>query len=760
MDSCRMSFGRRLLHFPRQFFAIINIVRVPLAVAVLASLAFYVPPQTHEIYRILAQDIQTDRSQIIASYVSLFLAGWILWDTAYCLTKVLVTEPGSGQSVDSILLRWLPRLIGTAPIVACAFGILHAQQGLLHASVHAGNVLDSLSGDFRIAELNALRTQLETDSEILRTGAYICFGLAALLVLWVLLRERFETTRHLSPLPAVLGRQPRFISYALVLAVTTVFVLTAVAVPQALGALTIFNLFIICLVLFLTLLDLLGRRSGIPIITVLVIVAVVASVLELNNNHDIRTWKRREAFEKPDVAQAFGAWYGSRKDRKFYEDRNRPYPVYIVAARGGGLYAAYHTAKFLARLQDQCPSFAQHTFAISGVSGGSLGGAVFAALTKALKAPNDAHEPCVALNEPHNGAYEKRVDEFFDSDFLSPLLAALLFPDFVQHFLPYPIPSFDRARALEVTVEKAWAHVAPEDPGLFRDDVFTLWKPDGSTPALVLNTTNVESGINHAVMPFMRMDEARVPLFDVLRPEPGREQTPGRGEPSQSPKPRYRETMALSTASILSARFPWVLPAGSYDSLSFVDGGYYDNSGLSSAEDIIAILRQRFSGVDFVVISFFDWIEFGERFSELYDEHPARIDLTAPISTMLSVRETRIGDTFLRLAGRPDYPGFERVPEGSEVKPARLVALDASDWQLPLVWQLSRLTRQLIGLYSGAPPACGLHGSSRDEHDGDVLQLSFSDCTACRIYRELSGDAHSEQGEDFEPCSAPSAQQH
>jgi hypothetical protein len=755
-----MSFDRHFLRFPRQFFSTLNIVRVPLAVAVLASLALYVPPQTHEIYRILAQDIQTDWTQILASYVSLFLAGWVLWGTAYCLTQTLATESTSEKSVESIILRWLPRLIGTVPIVACGFGILHAQQGLLHAAVHAGNVLEALGGDPRIEELKTLRTELEADSEILKIGAFICFGLAALLILSVLWRARGEKAKHLSSLPSLFSREPRFVAYALIVAVIIILSLTVVAVPQALGALTIFNVFVICFLLSLTLLDILGRRSGVPLITICVIVAVAASVFELNNNHGIRTWKRNEAFQKPHVVPAFDAWYRSRKDRQFYEERSRPYPVYIVAARGGGLYAAYHTAKFLARLQDQCPSFAQHTFAISGVSGGSLGGAVFAALTKALKAPNDAHMPCAALNEPRNNGFEKRVDEFFDSDFLSPLLAALLFPDFVQHFLPYPIPSFDRARALETSIEQAWAHVAPEDPDVFSDDVFTLWEPDGSTPALVLNTTNVETGINHAVMPFMSMDKARVPLFDVLRPETGREETPGRAEEPQTPGPRYRETMALSTAAVLSARFPWVLPAGSYDALSFVDGGYYDNSGLSAAEDIIAILRPRFRNVDFIVISFFDWIEFGERFTELYEERPARIDLTAPISTMLSVRETRVGDTFLRLAGRPDYPGFGQVPEGSEVNPARLVALDASDWQLPLVWQLSRVTRKLIGLYSGTPLACGLHGSSRDEHDGDVLQLSFSDCTACRVYRELSGNRRSEPGEEFEPCWASSSQPH
>jgi hypothetical protein len=226
------------------------------------------------------------------------------------------------------------------------------------------------------APVLSYRTQweLQTYSEILQIGAFICFGLAALLILWALLRARRITANRLSPLRSLFSGEPRFVFYALVLAVAIVFSLTAVEAPQALGALTIFNVFVICLVLFLMLLDLLGRRTGIPFITILVIVAVVASVFELNNNHTIRTWRTAQAFEKPDVVRAFDAWYRSREDRQFYEERNQPYPVYIVAARGGGLYAAYHTAKFLARLQDQCPSFAQHSFAISGVSGGSLGG--------------------------------------------------------------------------------------------------------------------------------------------------------------------------------------------------------------------------------------------------------------------------------------------------------------------------------------------------------------------------------------------------
>src|SRR5205823_52027 len=57
-----------------------------------------------------------------------------------------------------------------------------------------------------------------------------------------------------------------------------------------------------------------------------------------------------------------------------------PYPVYLVAAAGGGIRAAYWTAGLLAFRQDNEPTFAHHAFALSGVSGGSLGSVVFAGL--------------------------------------------------------------------------------------------------------------------------------------------------------------------------------------------------------------------------------------------------------------------------------------------------------------------------------------------------------------------------------------------
>ena len=71
----------------------------------------------------------------------------------------------------------------------------------------------------------------------------------------------------------------------------------------------------------------------------------------------------------------------------------------MVAAQGGGIYAATHALTFLSGLQDACPRFAQHMFAISSVSGGSIGSAMFAALI-------DKHARNTTLRCPPMDEYE------------------------------------------------------------------------------------------------------------------------------------------------------------------------------------------------------------------------------------------------------------------------------------------------------------------------------------------------------------------
>src|SRR5262249_26970061 len=102
------------------------------------------------------------------------------------------------------------------------------------------------------------------------------------------------------------------------------------------------------------------------------------------DNHNVRILTESSAGpggSVPVASEQFQKWYESRLPALAnYEE----YPVYIVAAQGGGIYAAYQTAIFLARLYDYCPAFNDYLFAVSSVSGGSLGAAAYVVAMQSL----------------------------------------------------------------------------------------------------------------------------------------------------------------------------------------------------------------------------------------------------------------------------------------------------------------------------------------------------------------------------------------
>jgi hypothetical protein len=117
------------------------------------------------------------------------------------------------------------------------------------------------------------------------------------------------------------------------------------------------------------------------VVWALATVAVVFSLFDFANNHRVRRvpYLAQTAPAMPDLPDTFRNWLQARADQSKFSGR---YPVYIVAAQGGGSYAAMHAAHFLSYMQARCPNFAHHLFAISGVSGGSVGAAAFAAAMK------------------------------------------------------------------------------------------------------------------------------------------------------------------------------------------------------------------------------------------------------------------------------------------------------------------------------------------------------------------------------------------
>jgi len=161
------------------------------------------------------------------------------------------------------------------------------------------------------------------------------------------------------------------------------------------------------------------------------------------------------------------------------------------------------------------------------------------------------------------------ADQVLRHDLLSPTLRAALGPDLLQRFLPFPINRFDRARALEQALEEAWRDATGSNLmalplGALRPSRRS-GAVSGSVPALLLSATDVDTGQPITV--------------DQIAPPPGNE-----------------TELRLSTAAMLSARFPVITPAGlASDGRRFVDGGYFDNSGASA---LLAKLQANGDGED------------------------------------------------------------------------------------------------------------------------------------------------------------------
>ncbi|NUT33648.1 MAG: hypothetical protein HOV79_11300, partial [Hamadaea sp.] len=256
----------------------------------------------------------------------------------------------------------------------------------------------------------------------------------------------------------------------------------------------------------------------------------------------------------------------------------RQVPLFLVAAPGGGLRAAYWTSSTLTDLfgatraagsVEGCAAAApsDRVFAMGGASGGSLGALAYAA-----------------------GLDSGRGSDWYDEqvgrpDFLTDPLTWMLTVDLARGYVGYG--GQDRARRLEDGFARSVTGLG--------DDFFAgQWGLGGRTPLMLLTGTQVESGcrlnisglrltdaagraagggctaIGHGVA---RLDApVTTDLLDVLCGRDG----------------AAAASLSRSTAAVLSARFPYVSPSGQLYGCgsahgaptAIVDGGYAENTGL------------------------------------------------------------------------------------------------------------------------------------------------------------------------------------
>ncbi|HMD66938.1 MAG TPA: hypothetical protein VKG22_09875 [Stellaceae bacterium] len=256
-----------------------------------------------------------------------------------------------------------------------------------------------------------------------------------------------------------------------------------------------------------------------------------------------------------------------------------------------------------------------------------------------------------------------------------------------------------RERALERSIESAWSTVFPSGPNPFTGSAEQLWDPNKNAPALLLNATEVETGERVVIAPW-RLESLETPALHSL-------------------SDRHPNEVPLSTAVGLSARFPFLTPAGWFSTksgeVSLVDGGYSDNSGVATALDVINQLKQ-WDDYKFIVIALV---------SESARSQPNQLfaEFASPLRALDSTRSAR-GRSAVDQA--EFYLNGSRCSEtaagpGSDCITARMrtAILATGDVRLPLGWVLSSRSRQAIEASFGQSDECrktaDLSSASPDE---------------------------------------------
>lgn len=350
--------------------------------------------------------------------------------------------------------------------------------------------------------------------------------------------------------------------------------------------------------------------------------------------------------QRQHVTEYFDNWIKDAERARLIDSSAGYYNVYFVLANGGASRSGYWTAGVLGKLEDATRGtsgwFSKHLFCLSGASGGSVGNATFFALLDSSRR---------LPPQVRTVSFTKAASEYLGNDFLSYTLARMLGPDYFKYIFHFSW--LDRAGALENSLEDInyadTSLVLPNMKSSF-SSLLALRQQPYPLPILCINVTRMQDG-NPGVVSNIKLDSLnfnnRVDVLELLPPN---------------------KDMALSTAAILSARFPYVSPAGridqqiTKDSLKphyFVDGGYFDNSGAGVVQEMIRLInnhvrthkdpvvKSRASKLRYVILH----ITNGAVGSAILEPvSPLKNDLAAPLLTMIGAydMQTTVNDQRLR----------------------------------------------------------------------------------------------------------------
>jgi hypothetical protein len=543
-----------LLRYWRAFAYCLSLTRFSV-LALLATLVLLLAGQGRDLLLSIAED-----GRYLSFVLSTALWAFSIWLWARVLLDIRFPDPPSDREAYNFWRRHLPRALGAAAFAAVAVAALRTTAVTLTlAWLNAGaGIVFWLCLGYRRRLAKAIARRLSPADPAAHW-------------LWVESIAPGDTPPFADLRQALRGVRGKLAVVAMSagLALFAAGWAAPVALGSLLGALLLLMLWGATWLPFGTLLTYFGTRRGLPVLSILFVLALLFS--NWNDNHEIPAVAAAPLpAARPSVDEALDAWR-----RANCRGEHCP-PMVLIATAGGGSRAAYWTGSLLGRLQDRIPAFDESLFAVSGVSGGALGAAVYRALLGPGVRPPTA---CA-------GAMEDCTQAVLGRDFLAPVAARLLHTDLLQRFLPWPLLP-DRGAALEAAWRQALREVSGTERSL-STALGDLNPPAGrSWPALFLNATWVDNG-RRLVASNLRFDhQSGVP---------------------DAPFERANDQLAvlgydpgLAAAAHNSARFPLISPPGMWrDGDGRVagrlqDGGLFENYGAETALELLEAVCDRFT---------------------------------------------------------------------------------------------------------------------------------------------------------------------
>lgn len=389
-----------------------------------------------------------------------------------------------------------------------------------------------------------------------------------------------------------------------------------------------------------------ASENRFPVVIALVLLAVLFS--PFNDNHQVRRIEGQVSdTQSHTLTESLNRWMHQRVSEK---------PMILVATAGGGLRASYWTGAILGRFQSRFPDFNNQLFAVSGVSGGSVGAVFYnGALASNDCLPEGAIPTC----------FEDKLLESIGQDYLAATAASMLYGDLIQRFLPFPVFR-DRAEALERSWEVGFARTYPASVcGL--DKSFTsfyektecgeIWQPQ-----LLINGTYEESGRRMLTTSFAVKPTTFLDTHDFY-------------------ELNNQKAIRASTAALNSARFSYISPAGTFgkDVGHIIDGGYFENYGANTLTNLIDWLHNEPSnplsnGLIVIVISNDSTTPFAQYdLSAIPATAPAQNMLNEVLAPVLGLVNTRSGHGMLAYKQLLQYTEqLEIVPDPPSTAPVNV----------------------------------------------------------------------------------------